>query len=314
MPNDNYTQHPEHIARARGYHVAALAMFDKGFTAETHRKDALDYLNRAYDVLVKEALNYALWSRRTRAADDSQWLWDDEADHQFYVKNNAPDLCNWKPKHIELWGKYATPATIKIANVLKADRDAIKAAPLQKKAPSKTARQEQARLAQAKTCQICSRPIMAETGKIAHHGYQRPGIGYQTQSCYGALHLPFEESRDRLGQYIQTILKPQLENMKTTLAGVESESYAIRIWYGTGQYNGRHEIRKSFPARREGYEEQRDAHRKQAAYRPSIPDTFDQAKAREVHVLKRDIEMAEAYLVGQQVRYNGWALKQENAA
>lgn len=61
MPNDNYIQDDKAIFRARGYHVAALAMFDKGFTAEAHRKDAIDYLNRAYDVLVIEAIHYARW-------------------------------------------------------------------------------------------------------------------------------------------------------------------------------------------------------------------------------------------------------------
>ena len=47
------------------------------------------------------------------------------------------------------------------------------------------------------TCQICGRAILAKTGLIAHHGYQRPdGRGYQTASCPGARELPYEVSRD----------------------------------------------------------------------------------------------------------------------
>jgi hypothetical protein len=48
------------------------------------------------------------------------------------------------------------------------------------------------------TCQICARDIKAKTGLIAHHGYQRPGYGWQTESCMGAKYLPYEQSRDRI--------------------------------------------------------------------------------------------------------------------
>jgi hypothetical protein len=47
-------------------------------------------------------------------------------------------------------------------------------------------------------CQICGRLIQAKKGLIAHHGYKRPdrGSGWQTASCMGAKHLPYEVSRD----------------------------------------------------------------------------------------------------------------------
>lgn len=46
-------------------------------------------------------------------------------------------------------------------------------------------------------CQICARPIKANTGIIAHHGYERPHQqGWQTASCDGARQLPYEVSRD----------------------------------------------------------------------------------------------------------------------
>lgn len=57
----------------------------------------------------------------------------------------------------------------------------------------------------AKTCQICGRPIHAATGFIAHHGYTRPGHGWQTDSCDGAREMPFEVSRDALGRHIARI-------------------------------------------------------------------------------------------------------------
>lgn len=48
------------------------------------------------------------------------------------------------------------------------------------------------------TCQICARPIKANTGVIANHGYTRPGYGWQTASCFGARFKPYEVSRDAI--------------------------------------------------------------------------------------------------------------------
>lgn len=48
------------------------------------------------------------------------------------------------------------------------------------------------------TCQICGRAIKAKNGVIAHHGYTRPDYGWQTASCFGARHLPYEVSREAI--------------------------------------------------------------------------------------------------------------------
>lgn len=55
------------------------------------------------------------------------------------------------------------------------------------------------------TCQICARIIKSATGIIAHHGYKRPGGGWQTGSCAGARYLPYEVSCDRLPPTILAI-------------------------------------------------------------------------------------------------------------
>lgn len=60
-------------------------------------------------------------------------------------------------------------------------------------------------------CQICGRPIKATQGPIAHHGYQRPGWGWQSASCLGARYLPYEQNRDRIPQVID-IYKGILES------------------------------------------------------------------------------------------------------
>lgn len=73
----------------------------------------------------------------------------------------------------------------------------------------------------ARTCQICGRPIFAGRGMIAHHGYERPGHGYQTASCFGALKLPFEVDRGALGEWIE-IIKEYIQNAKARAALLET--------------------------------------------------------------------------------------------
>lgn len=51
-------------------------------------------------------------------------------------------------------------------------------------------------------CQICGRAIKSKSGVIAHHGYQRPGMGWQTNSCAGARHLPYDVAHDVLDREI----------------------------------------------------------------------------------------------------------------
>jgi hypothetical protein len=67
------------------------------------------------------------------------------------------------------------------------------------------------------TCQICGRPIKANTGLIAHHGYQRPGDGWQTASCIGARFRPYEVACDALPPAIQSC-KQYIAQQETALA------------------------------------------------------------------------------------------------
>lgn len=59
-------------------------------------------------------------------------------------------------------------------------------------------------------CQICEREhksVRSASGKdvLAHHGYSRPGLGWQTPSCYGARKLPWEESCEAIPPYIAMV-------------------------------------------------------------------------------------------------------------
>jgi hypothetical protein len=65
-------------------------------------------------------------------------------------------------------------------------------------------------------CQICGRGIKANTGVIAHHGYERPGDGWQSASCMGARYLPYEVSCDMLPPAIASIQR-YIQNTKEAL-------------------------------------------------------------------------------------------------
>jgi hypothetical protein len=94
---------------------------------------------------------------------------------------------------IEALGIYvaAIEPWVETANLLVAARPLIVKG---RKPDPEAEAKEAARLAVAKTCQYCGRPILAEKGLIAHHGYTRPeqGSGVQTASCPGARLLRYE--------------------------------------------------------------------------------------------------------------------------
>lgn len=99
--------------------------------------------------------------------------------------------------------------------------------------------------ASAMTCQCCGRQIFAQRGKIAHHGYERPGYGWQTASCMGALYLPFEVARERLADLI-VALQHQLDDTIGTLKAIKAEKVKLAFSvdtecepYRTDSYSGR---------------------------------------------------------------------------
>lgn len=68
-------------------------------------------------------------------------------------------------------------------------------------------------------CQICGRAIKANTGLIAHHGFQRPHQQhFQTGSCVGARHQPYELSRDQIKDVIEHY-QDRVTNYKMNLQG-----------------------------------------------------------------------------------------------
>ena len=68
-----------------------------------------------------------------------------------------------------------------------------------------------------KTCPVCFRPIAVVAGRMAHHGYTRPEIGFQTASCGGIRFKPLEVSSEGL-QWLIGELRKRLESRKRAYA------------------------------------------------------------------------------------------------
>lgn len=64
-----------------------------------------------------------------------------------------------------------------------------------------------------KTCPVCFRPIAVLRGKMAHHGYQRPGQGRQTASCPGIRFKPLEVSSEGL-KWLIAALRERLATLE----------------------------------------------------------------------------------------------------
>ena len=84
-------------------------------------------------------------------------------------------------------------------------------------------------------CQICGRAIKANTGLIAHHGYRRPGQGWQTSSCMGARFRPYEVACDALPPAIQSCTR-YLDNQQEALVKWLASPPETINWYRSGGY------------------------------------------------------------------------------
>lgn len=161
----------------------------------------------------------------------------------------------------------------------------------------------------AMTCQCCASKILANKGVIAHHGYQRPGIGWQTSSCFGARHLPFEVDRETLGLLIKN-LKARRVNMVEHRRKIEAEETSIRkswevpvrgedgkviYWMGRRKTETKH-----FDTTRANFAELK-AIREAAVY-----GDFDDLKTTYLNSRDFEIKNITDYINECQGRYDGW--------
>lgn len=175
-------------------------------------------------------------------------------------------------------------------------------------AVTKTSIERDERDAKAMTCQCCARKILAETGKIAHHGYQRPGSGYQTASCEGALELPFEVSRDALGRMIAN-LKAYKARQEDWLVKVKAETTPL-AFHWKDQSKKVNAWDKAIDRQSLVTRETFDAVLAEIADKRVIyagrTDSFDYLKGYVITQTERDIEHVGRAIVYETGRYDGW--------
>lgn len=161
----------------------------------------------------------------------------------------------------------------------------------------KTAEQIAREVAQM-TCQCCGRRFLANLGAMAHHGYKRPGDGWQTASCDGAKELPFEVSRDVLGAMI-TRLKDWEADAAFDRGAIEAERLPVTVTYRDDTAPSEHKARKSVNVTRETFDAVN------AEHSLGLVD-FDKLKAGDVHYRDRKIAGVRDEIAAQQARYDGW--------
>jgi len=74
------------------------------------------------------------------------------------------------------------------------------------------------------TCPVCERAIRVRTGKMVHHGYQRPGSGHIVGDCYGVGTPPYEISSEGTRGYRDHVVAPRLARDETFLARLEART------------------------------------------------------------------------------------------
>ena len=156
------------------------------------------------------------------------------------------------------------------------------------------------------TCQCCGQRYLANVGTIAHHGYQRPGGGWQTASCDGAKAVPFEVGRDRLGLLIGS-LKSWETRAVAEWQAVKAETRPVTLRFpdrsvkadrwGQRPYMSVDVTRDTFDAIRSSRE---DDFRSYSLY------SFDSVKESDLIGRDRQIKGVRTEIKEQQARYDGW--------
>lgn len=164
-----------------------------------------------------------------------------------------------------------------VASEEKAARKAARAAEL--------AAEKAAHVKRALHCQICGRAILAYTGLIAHHGYTRPGDGWQTASCHGARELPYENDSAVLAAYVPTLLGAA-ESCAADVVALKAEARPVRYEFTEwNRQRGRREDRHLMVTRDTfesvvGNNPVAFADWKSHAVRPTFDSTLESAIAR----------------------------------
>jgi len=201
----------------------ALAIVDAivahgSFPTKTAQKDAMGRFSRMYEDNARQALLDAC-----KANGETEAFWD-------------------APHNLSQFGKKATsrfaayPEQLNAIQTLRNAYDTLKALPVMKvvKKPAAPANPDKV----VKTCACCFREIAVRNGTMVHHGYQRTGWGFQTDSCLGFHYPPLEVSDAGLRAMIEQ-LKNHIARCNTRLDNVEAATSLTKTLRGRKGAPGR---------------------------------------------------------------------------
>ena len=122
-----------------------------------------------------------------------------------------------------------------------------------KKQAAKRKEREDALVGLQMTCQACGRLIRSAYGIIAHHGYERPGSGWQTASCMGAKEEPLEVSNLILLAAIRHH-ELRIGELREKIAGVEAGTLPVIVTWSPNSWERLKKNSVSFNVTRENFE------------------------------------------------------------
>ena len=300
--------------------VAELqAAVEAGMVPNKMFVDAKDIVNRAIDEAAESFLKSGphVEGRNGEPHPQSDW-WLSAYDADAFVSgaHNLPSALKRAQKHAGL-SAYAEfiSALLPLREMLESAKPLIKK---KGELPKVKSAKQIAQEAQSMHCQCCQRAILANMGKIAHHGYERPGHGWQSPSCMGAKRLPFEADRKALGEMIG-FLRARLEGAEKHRAAIKAEKSPIVFDYER-QLIGpqRHQqfgywvkwpmVKLSFDVSRESFDAFKAGPGRDSCY--GIHD-FDAYKERHVGGLSASIKNLRQHIAEEQKRYDGWKQSHE---
>jgi hypothetical protein len=154
------------------------------------------------------------------------------------------------------------------------------------------------------TCQVCGRRIGAKIGTVAHHGYRRPGYGWQTDSCAGAQYVPYEQSCERLAEVVKDVEGYIAATQKLLTELLISPPETISMWVKFGSYGAGKQETYDKP---EGFGE--------VSYKGSTrPHTYADLYSTKLYGYKRDIAGSEETLARMKKRVQEWTPAQVQEA
>lgn len=76
-------------------------------------------------------------------------------------------------------------------------------------------------------CPVCEHKIKVRSGKLVHHGYKRPGIGYILGDCFGVDMPPHEVSPNTAKFYLASVIEPELRAAENAVAFLEDPPFLM---------------------------------------------------------------------------------------